>query len=244
MKFLSTNINEALSLQDYYFADQGENIDHLTNSLAQSLPIGNKLSIATSCVELCEKFHSYFHFEQSYFHTSLAKLYLELQSTEDAVRQLEKALFQDPLNGEALHLLVRTWSQSENPAEVEKYQKHCISHNVNPDDGRSYSRNFRNFTDFLKFAIANPVERAPIEESYWAAYEKYQTSSKIEYLMETVEQAAKCHALYHANAARIYYNRHIVFCELGHHDLAKNDLFKSRNLDSNVSAQELKNLVQ
>ena len=124
-KFLTININECLSLNDKHFADMNLNIDYLSKSLPE-LEHKQQLVIATKCVNLCEKFHSYFHFEQSYFHLLLGKLQ---QSSE----QYEAAIFQDPLNYEAKHLLNNFQSNS----------------NVTFKD-TLYTRDFQNLKQFLE----------------------------------------------------------------------------------------------
>ncbi len=204
-EFLSTNINECLSLNERHFADININIDYLSKSLSQLDP-QQQLAIATKCINLCEKFHSYFHFEQSYFHLLLGR-------QQSASEQYEAAVLQDPLNNEAIHLLNQTTEHSD----------------------KLYVRDFKDFSDFLKFAIGDSgFDGGYLPGSYWDWYEKYCESNDLQYLIKTVETISSAHQLYHTNAAKIYYNRYLCFQSLGNEILAKNDLIKSKNLDKSI----------
>jgi tetratricopeptide (TPR) repeat protein len=202
-KFLTVNINECLSLNDKHFGDPNLNIDHLSKSLPELEP-KQQLVIATKCVNLCEKFHSYFHFEQSYFHLLLGK-------QQNSSEEYEAAIFQDPLNDEAKHLL-----------------------NSNLTD-KLYTRDFQSFSEFLKFAVGNNILNTEyLQGSYWYWYDKYCETNDLNFLIKTVETISSAHQLYHTNAAKIYYNRHLCFKSLGNEILAKNDLVKARNLDKSI----------
>ncbi len=231
MEFLSTNIKNCLAILDTHFVDLEEDIDLLSHRLISTHKLEEKLLIATKCVDLCEKFHSYFHFEQSYFHLLLAKLYLERDEKDDAIKQLEKSLFQDHLNHEALDLLIKYYNETQDNDELEKYKNHASSYMVKIGRTEVYSRNFSDFEGFLKFALSDPVFNEPESQSYWVMYEKYLKSPSVDHLIKTIDIISKNHALYHNNAARIYYNRHLIFQELGDIGLAKNDMIKSKNLD-------------
>lgn len=208
-KFLTVQINSCLSLTDDLLQND-MNIDLLSKSLQNSdLPLQNKLNIATTCVNLCEKFHSYFHYEQSYFHLLLAK---HLSDENEKNEQLEKAIFQDPLNHEAKSLL--------NCRLIEK----------------KYERDLQSFKDFLFFVgVKENISIHTLQNSYWSYFEKYQQTNDIEFLKKALDTIAEAHKNYHTNAAKIYYNRHIIFYELGNEILGKNDLVKTKNLDSSIA---------
>jgi hypothetical protein len=211
-KFLKVKINESLSLTSRHFGDEACNIDILSNELQdRRLVPPQRLVITTKCVRLCEKFHSYFHFEQSYFHLLLGKQTKLIQAFEEAV-------IQDPLNREAIHYL-------------EKPEKEFI--------GMPYKRDFRHFLDFLEFAIGDTVVDAPYPQgSYWDFYDKYLISNDVKDLHKTIEAISAAHKIYHINAAKIYYNRHLSFLEMDNEILAKNDLIKAKNLDKNVAIKD------
>ena len=74
MKLMEVKINDCLSYKNF---EKDINIDLLSKLLLnKETQLNEKLEMATRCVNLCEKFHSYFHYEQSYFHLFLAKNYL------------------------------------------------------------------------------------------------------------------------------------------------------------------------
>lgn len=208
-KFLTVKINETLSLNSKHFGNESNNIDILSKGLHDlRLAPPQKLVIATKCVNLCEKFHSYFHFEQSYF-------YLLLGKQTKSNKAFEDALTQDPLNREAIHYL-------------EKPEKEFI--------GMPYKRDFRHFLDFLEFALGDTAINSPYPQgSYWDMYERYLVSNDIKDLHKTIETIAFAHKAYHVNAAKLYYNRHLCFLKMDNEILAKNDLVKARNLDKNVA---------
>ena len=211
MPFLVTNINSALALTNEMLpADK--NIDQLSKSLLDSsMESSEQLQIATKCVNLCEKFHSYFHYEQSFFHLLLGK-------KTRSISEYEAAILQDPMNYEAKHLLnnLQTDTNIEFPYIL-------------------YTRDFQNFSDFLKLVIDdNVINYQYLAESYWDYYDRFIATDDIQYLIKTLEMISMAHQKYHNNAAKIYYNRHLVFKNLDNEILAKNDLIKAKNLDHHL----------
>lgn len=96
MHLLKTNLNEAVLLDESFFQNDESrlnNIDYLNNVLLncdegfqkQTIhPIFDhedflqrKLAIVSRIANLVEKFHSYFHFEESYFHFVFANFLIE-----------------------------------------------------------------------------------------------------------------------------------------------------------------------
>lgn len=204
-------INQCLSLSETNFSDKNYNIDYLASQLYLDISSQEKLLLATRCVVLCEKFHSYFHFEQSYFHLLLAK---RCSDSQERLTQLELAIVQDPLNHEAKSLLS----------------------NEQSEDAKDYTRDFKSFADFLMFAAGKTATAGSWpSESYWYYFDEYQQTNKLELLIKTVETITSAHKSYHTEAAKIYYNRHLIFAEMGNDILAQNDLIKSRNLDPSVA---------
>ena len=208
-KFLTVKINESLSLHPKHFGNESYNIDVMSKELYDGrLAFPQRLVIATKCVNLCEKFHSYFHFEQSYFHLLLGKQMNSKKAFEDAI-------IQDPLNNEARHYLERVGIEFT---------------------GIPYQRDFKNFSDFLSFAIGDTAINAPYpQQSYWDFYNKYITKWDVKDLEKTIEAISVAHKSYHMNAAKIYYNRHLCFLQMDNKILAKNDLVKAMNLDKNIA---------
>jgi len=218
------NINECLGLRDGNFSDHDCNIDYLTQQLHSDISIEDKLSIATRCVNLCEKFHSYFHFEESFFHLLLAK---NTDDQECCIKELDAAIFQDPLNYEAKNLLYKKL-----PISDMRLHDHRHTSDIKEEE---YSRYIKNYRNFLSFAIGDTalITDPPID-SYWYNFEQYKIIPEVKTLQFITDLISVSHRQYHTEAAKIYYNRYIVLDQMGSDILAKNDLIKSKNLDSNI----------
>jgi hypothetical protein len=218
------NINQCLSLTNENFSDQQYNIDYLAQKLHEDINLEEKLSIANKCINLCEKFHSYFHFEESYFRLLLAK---NLDNQELYIKELEAAIFQDPLNYEAKSLLLEVLSPDD-----ERLNDHRYIGKVND---KKYERDFENYSQFLTFAIGESavIHESP-KESYWYNFSRYQETAELVLLQSTVEIISCNHKLYHCQAAKLYYNRSKIFSSMNCDTLAKNDLIKAKNLDISI----------
>jgi hypothetical protein len=220
------NINRCLSLRGENFSDNDCNIDYLAQQLHSDIAIEEKLSIATRCVNLCEKFHSYFHFEESFFHLLLAH---NVDNQELYIKELEAAVFQDPLNYEAKNLLLNILPIGDDKLHDHRY--------IGGIKNEKYVRDIEDYSQFLLFAIGDrAIISQPPVGSYWDYFELYKTDYQIEALQSTVDTISIAHKLYHSEAAKVYYNRHTILQQIGSDILAKNDLIKSKNLDSNIAA--------
>lgn len=222
--FKVININPCLSLCDRNFSDCNFNIDYLAARLCEDIRLEEKLSIATSCINLGEKFHSYFHFEESYFHLLLAK---ELGcKSELYVGELEAAIFQDPFNYEAKKLLAEILPEGD-----ERLNDHRFCGDLRDE---IYDRYCPSYRHFLEFACCVMDYDEPPVGSYWHNFNEYECSGDIKLLQSTVELVSMSHKLYHSEAAKLYYNRYVILNALGCDVLAKNDLLKARNLNPQV----------
>ena len=92
-----SKINEALLLNDDYFSQQEENIDYLVQKALGVESDSIKIEILCSAAEKCEKFHSYFHFEESFFHTVDGDFYQQ-DDPEHAAICYRNAIKLYPLN--------------------------------------------------------------------------------------------------------------------------------------------------
>jgi hypothetical protein len=230
MKLLIENndINQCLALTNENFSDSQYNIDYLSQKLHSNISLDKKLLIATRCVNLCERFHSYFHFEESFFHLLLAK---NTNNQELFIEELEAAIFQDPLNYEAKDLL-----NKKLPIDNPRLDDHRYTSDIKE---AKYSRYIEDYKNFLLFAIGDTslITYSPTD-SYWYNFEQYKIKPEVEVLRFIVNLISTNHKLYHTEAAKIYYNRYIVFDEMGSDILAKNDLMKSKNLDFNIVLED------
>ena len=194
---IELNINKILLLDDLKFDND---IEKINIQAIKEESLEKKLELLNLATKLVEKFHSYFHFEQSYFHTNLAQYYVGEKKKE----QLEAALFQDHLNKQAQNLL----------------------------DSTKYQRPFKNFDEYISFAIEKPIKNAKLK-SFWAI-----KPDSAENLEQIIAQIRQCHLGYHVESAKLYLNRAFVFHKLGQLELSKNDLIKASNLDIGIKEKD------
>lgn len=183
------------------FKNKNNNIDFLVSAAITELSLYKQLELLSLAAKKSEKFHSFFHFEQSYFHTQFA-VFLKSQGQElEARKEFEKALFQDHLNIQAKEFL------SLGHSEVK------------------YGRLFNSFIDYVRFAAEEELD-ASHSFGYWCFHH--------DSFEEIIADIKSRHLLYHQEAAKIYYNRSIVFNALGEEELSKNDIIKAENLDAKI----------
>jgi 2-amino-4-hydroxy-6-hydroxymethyldihydropteridine diphosphokinase len=146
MKLLEIAINKTLFLENFKFKNELNNIE-LLNSKAQ---IADKLleklewlNLATSKIE---KFHSFFHFEQSFFHLVYAKELSQNNLIKESLEQLDCAIFQDHDNQEAIALKNNSFS------------------------AQSYQRRFTNYAEYLNFATGEDCSR-DATHYHWQEYQ-------------------------------------------------------------------------
>ena len=208
MKLLELNINKYLLLENVIFKDPNNNIDDLNRKVIALTDPYEQLSLLNIATDSIEKFHSFFHFEQSFFHLQLAIALLAKKKVSEAKTQLELAIFQDHVNNQAIALL--------------------NSHETKP---QSYERPFKSFKEYLKFATNE--DQNPLEEiDYW------KKSVNIENFEHIIERIRYLHLNYHQESAKLYLNRALIFYKLNQYDLSKNDLVKANNLDNNLKEKE------
>ena len=207
MQLIDLKVNEILLLRDIFFNNSSNSIEFLNDLAKRTKNLEEKFLLLKEATQKIEKFHSFFHFEQSYFHLQLAISYLKEDNNDKAVEQLELALFQDHLNQQAKSLLEGTKCPEK----------------------QLYQRQYSNFTDYVSFATEEKkISRIePEKNSYW----------KITNLEKIIEAIRHQHLNYHIESAKLYLNRAMVFYELGEIDLAKNDLVKASYLDSSLKTR-------
>lgn len=188
-------------LDELIFKDKTNDIDFLVSEAITELSLYKQLELLSLAAKKSEKFHSFFHFEQSYFHTQLAMSLKSKGQEIEAQTEFEKALFQDHLNIQAKEFLSLGNSQVK------------------------YRRLFNNFIDYVIFATEEGFD-APDSFGYW----RFNNNS----FEEIISDIKSRHSLYHQEAAKIYYNRSIVFKSLGEEELSKNDIVKAENLDPKI----------
>lgn len=204
MKLLEININKYLLLENVIFKNQYNNIDDLNKKMLSLSNTSEQLSLLNLATSLVEKFHSFFHFEQSFFHLQLAISLLEKNKIPEAKMQLESAIFQDHVNEQAIALL----NDSKTPI-------------------KPYKRPFQNFIEYIKFAT-NEDQELLEEIDYW------KKPHNIENFEHIIERIRYLHLNYHQESAKLYLNRSLIFYKLEQYYLANNDIVKATNLDNQL----------
>ncbi len=221
MKLTELGINQVLLLENFQFKNPYNNIDYLNQQAILADDLNEKLSLLILATEKVEKFHSFFHFEQSYFHLQLSIHLIKENKIDQAKQQLELAIFQDHVNEQAIALL-----------------------NGNKNFPSIYKRQYTEFMDYLYFATEEKGNSTSIN-SYWDDYLEYQLNPQLKILEEIIEKIRYYHLGYHQESAKLYLNRAFIFYKLGQVDLFKNDLVKANNLDCNLKDKSYyKNMVE
>jgi hypothetical protein len=105
-KFLDHQINiyEILNIPTSIISNDDYNVNHFLALIADSSNCHNNLIYINQVISIIEKFHSYFHFEQSWAYTICAYTKCAAGNFDNAKHFLAKALFQDPINEFAINL--------------------------------------------------------------------------------------------------------------------------------------------
>ncbi|MCF8462953.1 MAG: hypothetical protein K9G11_03500 [Rickettsiaceae bacterium] len=197
----------------------------------------------TQAIGYIEKFHSYFHFEQSFCYLLLAYIYHHQSDANTRDEYLEKSIFQDHYNIQALDF--RNGFES-NIDEILLYDKH-----------------HRYEADFLNFAVGphdTPKEVELLDDIITKLYElktqeakklleklnynshrvqvakgllklySQQEADAVNFFQQACKNLESKHRQYHQYAASIYKKRAQLFFKSQLIELGKNDLVKAKNL--------------
>ena len=222
---MQLNLYQILNIPEHIILDPENNIHNMLEKrdLNQAIFIVNK-------------FHSYFHFEQSFAYL-LAAYIANLKEDELSTKEfLTKAIFQDHLNEQALNF----------------HNNASLAYMV------SYNKNIRYEKDFLNFAIGrfelsaevklldNAIElsmsskivdteinckshRLDFVKTILAIYNKELEVANI-WIKNAIESLESSHKNYHKFASEVYLKRAEIFESQGQIDLAKNDRVKANDL--------------
>jgi hypothetical protein len=189
-------------------------------------------------VSILNKFHSYFHFEQSFAYLLAAYIVHLKEDAHSTQEYLTKAIFQDHLNEQALNF----------------YNNASLAYIF------FYNKNIRYEKDFLTFAIGkfvlpkevelldNAIElsisskivdteinykshRLDCMKTIIAIYNKELDLANI-YVQNAINSIENSHKNYHQFASMVYLKRAEIFELEGQIDLAKNDRLKAKDLFS------------
>jgi hypothetical protein len=205
--------------------------DDVINVCALDLHDGDLDSLNNSIL-IINKFHSYFHFEQSFLYLIAAYINY-LIGYEDAKKlYLEKAIFQDHNNIQALEFEML----KDDLDQLLVYNKHY-----------KYERDFLSFAlgdfnktkdlilldEFISSGEKNSECNYQSHRLYFAKSMKYLLSNKLDNALleiyKSVKMLENSHQSYHKLASDIYAKRSDMFKSMGQVELAGNDMVKSRD---------------
>lgn len=250
VKLYEININQALSLEEVHFKNNSHNIDSICRMRGSNQEQLKYLMIAA---ELCEKFHSYFHFEQSFLNLQLAEKLEQNGELVEAASYYDQAIFQDHLNKRAHLKLLNCYKLLDEPDKIIELQNYQRRFNIELEDDHHYKRPFATFAEYIKFATNTTFSFETMTETEWACilpYDYYQhkkilpnkvdnfwlsflcynITDEIKSLKRSIDLIKNAHDQYHQNSAKIYYNRSLIYTNLSMPELAKNDIIKANNL--------------
>lgn len=192
-------INSVLLIDPAYYSSQEEDMEHLYNS--------HNIPSLLKAAQKCEKFHSYFHYEESFFHTILASLI----DGDDKRENLEKAVKLSPLNQKAFRML----------NELD------ISNDI-------MSRPYPQILDYMRFATENnnlQSIKSFSHENFWDLFDKFNATADISILKKAMQDLNERHMKYHQEAGEIYHAIHLLASKNNFPDIAKFAILKAQNLN-------------
>ncbi len=245
------SLYEILNIPENIILDQNNDINYWLARINDD----NKenLIYANKAIYIVNKFHSYFHFEQSFAYALGAYVYSMLNEPHFQQECLTKALFQDPQNQQAI--------------DFDK----VINHGALINDLEfllSYDKNLRYEYDFLQFAIGNfkPLKEIEILDQeikqilslentivISSNYHSHRTkiaktisallrnnlNEATKQIQEAIKMLEDAHPQYHQFASSTYLKRAKIFSLLGEVELSKNDIRKANDLVGSVAINKI-----
>lgn len=250
MKLFDTNlVNTALNIDSSLFSNEEYNPDIMNAKAIKYYYDSNYNqaldSISQAC-KLVDRFHSYFHFEQSYVYTQIAEIFFIYLQFDKSVEYLDKAIFQDHLNFQAINRMINSCyklGKTDNYKYwLERAEKLCIT-----DVSCLYKPEYQQFIEYVIFATGDKtLDNNHMLVSSYEVNTHYHTNRiaseyfsntdykiALEYYNKSAEILEKSHASYHQNSAKIYLNRSFIYKTINQIELAKNDFNKASDLDPN-----------
>jgi tetratricopeptide (TPR) repeat protein len=206
-------------------------------------------------ISIANKFHSYFHFEQSNAYLIAAKLYHHMGDYKNEQIFLEKAIFQDHINYEAIALMNKYSDEYKNIHIPNTIYKSYIKYetkflefaivNYHPSPEIEKLDLAINLNDNHQFKKAKEIiTSSPLDcHRYYLLFAKvFAQREEFENALKQVNLAInlleKCHANYHQQSAEIYLLRANKFSQDNQYSLAKNDLLKARDLNPKITTPD------
>ena len=237
------DLYDILNIPKEIILEQNNDINYWLFGTSENKFYQEKLPKINHAIAIINRFHSYFHFEQSFAYLLCAYGYFLKNEASFQVEYLTKAIFQDHINQQAID----------------------FSELINGDlrnDLRllfSYEKNLKLETEFLHFAIGRfkllpdiEILDSEIREILTLNYPRAVSSNyyshrvliikyvealfneKLEGAIVNILKAVKMletsHQQYHQLASNIYLKRAEIFTKLGEMELSKNDAIKASDL--------------
>lgn len=227
--------SDILNIPEEIIRDNDNNINHILSSTNST-----ELMKLNKAVEIVNKFHSYFHFEQSYAYLIVAYLYGTLSDNDNINLYLDKAIFQDHTNSIALDFTGKEFQDVLDYDKAIKFEDVFLDFAVGLHDE---NREVQKLDSGMILALNGDFEEAS-NHSYNISYNSHRLlllksiifgwqkeyNAALEYALKAAKMLEKSHKDYHQYASNIYRMRAAIFEELGKPDLAKNDIIKAQDL--------------
>ena len=194
MSLLEVRLNQYVFLDNYQFQSDLNNINFLNRQAIESSTLNQQLDLLNKATSKVEKFHSFFHFEQSYFHLQFAIELQKINKLEEARQQFELAIFQDHNNQQAISILNNSSS----------YQ--------------NYKRPFESYAQFLNFASEEKIKES-YQNPHWENFQLSDLEKIIEDLRFRHLNYHQQSARLYLNRAIVF--RKLNLLDLAYNDLKK-----------------------
>ncbi len=233
------DIYEILNIAPDIISNDSNNVNYWLALIATSNNYHHNLTYINQIIAIIEKFHSYFHFEQSFAYTISAYTKRAAGNFGDAKHYLAKAQFQDPINKLAQNLpdqLSAVLAYDKNYQYEQEFLRFVAKEFKTTQQLKSLDR-------AIRYVYLGKIRDAQILlQDFSYDSHRFWLIKAISHLydhdllnaLKCIEQVGKMleisHQNYHQYAAGIYQLRAKTFSALGHDQVAKNDLIKARNL--------------
>jgi hypothetical protein len=219
MHFLKTNLNQAILIDESFFEDKESflnNIDYLNNVLlnedekAKEILKGTifddedvlqrKLIIISRAANFAEKFHSYFHFEEAYFHFVYANFLVKFHAPGSPQEELQKIIdhfeisikqfkFNEFVHFNLIEFCKKNFDESKQKQCIQRFES-LFQKKYEKRDGFAdfkYERQFRSFEEYIQFALScsknhlekirPQIQKKFLEKNFYSSFEKFSSFS-------------------------------------------------------------------
>lgn len=194
-------------------------------------------------IDYAGKFHSYFHFEQSFAYLLTAFLYKELGEVDKESFYLEKCLFQDHTNQVALDFeqasIQDILSYDRNIKYEDDFLDFALGDHILDESAEKLDLAMSNILQYLKSSTgeykANRTDILSDSHRFLIllsleSYGRHEIRQSLDYAIKASTNLEESHKNYHEFASSLYEKRAQIFDGQNQPDLAKNDRIKAKDL--------------